>query len=162
VSSVDPQSKRKSKEEEISIAEEFEEIDVEVPADVHVESGSKRKASLTPETKEQPPPKRVAESLGGSSGSPVYTKARKAKKKGQKKSTKKKYKGSPNDPTERKYLDVEDLDVERSYVDYIVPAAPVPKPERPKRWKHPGNEPLTDPDKLPKGWTTLEPDLDPS
>lgn len=71
-----------------------------------------------------------------------------------------KYAGWPSDATERKTLNVEDLDLEKSYVGSITLPTPKPKGERPTRWKHPGKEPLTDPARLPKGWTTEEPDLD--
>lgn len=70
--------------------------------------------------------------------------------------------GSPRDPTPRKPVNVEDLDLSRSYVDdYIVlPSIEDEVPCRQTRWSHPGPKPLTDPTKLPKGWNTKEPDLD--
>ncbi|KAJ5587858.1 uncharacterized protein N7459_003623 [Penicillium hispanicum] len=70
--------------------------------------------------------------------------------------------GSPWDETTRRKLRVEDLDLEKSYVDEI----PIPDsghselgPRNP-RWQHKGKKPLIDVDKLPEGWNAREPDLD--
>lgn len=156
ISSGQSQSKKKSKEEE-TVAEDFENIGTEDAPDVQQESGSKRKASLTPDTETQSPHKKFVETFEDSSEASEEFRSPKSEKKRRKKSH---HKSSPKDPTERKHLHVEDLDVERSYVNDLVPPPPAPKPERPKRWKHRGDEPLTDPHRLPKGWTTLEPDLD--
>ncbi|KAJ5740988.1 hypothetical protein N7493_000860 [Penicillium malachiteum] len=77
--------------------------------------------------------------------------------------------GSPWDPTERKHLKVEDLDLHKSYVDDYKEASRISqeqeeKTERPSRgpkWNYKGNEPLTDISKLIEmGWDTREPDLD--
>lgn len=155
ISSGQSQFKKKSEEEEL-VAEDLENIDTEDAPDAQKESGSKRKASLTPETEAQPPHKGVVESFEDLEA-PVEVQSPKSEKKRRKKSQ---HKGSPKDPTERKHLHVEDLDVERSYVNDLALPPRAPKPERPKRWKHRGDEPLTDPSRLPKGWTTLEPDLD--
>ena len=75
--------------------------------------------------------------------------------------------GSPWDATPRQELRVVDLDLHRSYVgsepvNSSASASDASGPERPqrqKRWKHRGKEPLTDIHQLPKGWNTREPDL---
>ncbi|KAJ6122913.1 hypothetical protein N7512_005378 [Penicillium capsulatum] len=73
--------------------------------------------------------------------------------------------GSPWDQLPRKKLAMEDIDVEKSYVDEIksnpppAPSQPVKKPKQ-KRWKRwRGKEPLNNPAKLPKNWTMHEFDL---
>lgn len=72
------------------------------------------------------------------------------------------YSGSPSDPTERKKLNVDDLDLEVSYVGkYQLPEGRTARPPRQPRWKAPRNKPLTDASRLPAGWNDEEPDLDP-
>ncbi|KAJ5587713.1 uncharacterized protein N7459_003478 [Penicillium hispanicum] len=72
------------------------------------------------------------------------------------------YSGSPWDPTERKKLNVDDLDLEISYVGkYRLPEANKTRPPRQPRWKAPRNKPVTDVSRLPAGWNDMEPDLDP-
>lgn len=77
--------------------------------------------------------------------------------------------GSPWDPTQRQILNVEDLDLDKSYVEeHMEKSAELAKeakksdlPERRPRWKHDGQEPLTDMSKLAEmGWDSREPDLD--
>ena len=56
---------------------------------------------------------------------------------------------------------IEDLlpDLASSYVGQFEPPPPPPRPKR-KAWpQQPIGEPLTDPDKLPSGWSENEPDL---
>lgn len=67
---------------------------------------------------------------------------------------------SPWDQTPRKEVKVEVLDLDKSYVGLVEPAPEPEKPQRQKRWKHHGDEPLTDWRMLPKGWNSREPDLD--
>ncbi|KAJ5587477.1 uncharacterized protein N7459_003242 [Penicillium hispanicum] len=55
-----------------------------------------------------------------------------------------------------KVIDVEKLDLEKSYVGVYQPAL-VPQRPKQRRWKHTGDEPLKN---LPKGWNADEPDLD--
>lgn len=77
--------------------------------------------------------------------------------------------GSPWDATQRQILKVEDLDLDKSYVEeHMEQVAELTKtkkenerPERRPRWKHEGRKPLTDISKLAKmGWDSSEPDLD--
>lgn len=68
--------------------------------------------------------------------------------------------GSLWDPTPRRHLNLEDLDLDKSYVGMIPPPARKEMPPRQPRWEHTGDEPLTDPKKLPKGWNTRGPDLE--
>lgn len=71
--------------------------------------------------------------------------------------------GSPWDATIRTRLNVDDLDLDVSYVDALKPK-PAQEPARPPRqprWQHHGDQPLIDVKKLPEGWNTREPDLDP-
>ncbi|KAJ5407686.1 hypothetical protein N7509_001569, partial [Penicillium cosmopolitanum] len=68
--------------------------------------------------------------------------------------------GSPSDPTPRTKLNVEDLELTKSYVDIVDICSMAECPEKPRRWKHRGPEPLTDERRLPQGWTSEEPDLD--
>ncbi|KAJ5974597.1 hypothetical protein N7481_011807, partial [Penicillium waksmanii] len=68
--------------------------------------------------------------------------------------------GSPSDSTPRTKLNVEDLDLEKSYVGIVDVCSMAERPEKPRRWKHRGPDPLTDELRLPKGWTSEEPDLD--
>ncbi|KAJ5738603.1 hypothetical protein N7493_001758 [Penicillium malachiteum] len=80
--------------------------------------------------------------------------------------------GSPWDPTSRKSIKIEDLNLQKSYVEEAKAFAKIiesefedhqsEQPERRPRWKHPGKEPLTDISKLIEmEWDTREPDLDP-
>lgn len=71
--------------------------------------------------------------------------------------------GSPWDATVRRKLNVNDLDLNKSYVGALTrtPKRQPPRPPRQPRWKHHGPEPLIDIQKLPNGWNTREPDLDP-
>lgn len=84
---------------------------------------------------------------------------RKTRRRTKKSKPNSKYTGSPKDETERQILNVDDLDLDTSYVDVDTPMSE-PKADKSRRWKHSGKEPLTDPKRLPKGWTNLEPDLD--
>lgn len=68
--------------------------------------------------------------------------------------------GSPSDPTPRTKLNVEDLDLTKSYVGIVDICSIAECSEKPRRWKHRGPEPLTDERRLPQGWTSEEPDLD--
>lgn len=103
-------------------------------------SNKKRKASSDLESEEEVP-------------------NRKTRRRTKKIKSSSKYTGSPKDETERQILNVDDLDLDTSYVDVDTPMS-MPKADKPRRWKHSGKEPLTDPKRLPKGWTNLEPDLD--
>lgn len=70
--------------------------------------------------------------------------------------------GSPWDATVRTKLNVDDLDLDKSYVGALARTpAPKPRPPRQPRWRHDGDQPLIDIRKLPEGWNTREPDLDP-
>ncbi|KAJ5957464.1 hypothetical protein N7501_011743 [Penicillium viridicatum] len=70
------------------------------------------------------------------------------------------HRGSPQDPTPRIALSIEELDLEKSYVGTFIP----PKRQRPKKsrpWaKRTGTDPITDPAKLPRGWHMKEDDLE--
>ncbi|KAJ5241840.1 uncharacterized protein N7469_000167 [Penicillium citrinum] len=71
---------------------------------------------------------------------------------------------SPWDKTERHRVNVEDLDLDVSYEEFV-DLEPEPEPELParqERWQHHGSEPLIDIDSLPADWNTREPDLDPN
>ncbi|KAJ5573546.1 uncharacterized protein N7459_007973 [Penicillium hispanicum] len=77
--------------------------------------------------------------------------------------------GSPWDPTERRIVNVEALDLNKSYVNIHSPRAlarepheDIPRPPRQKRWIHHGNVPLTDIARLPPDWNSWEDDLDPN
>ncbi|KAJ5090034.1 hypothetical protein N7532_008718 [Penicillium argentinense] len=66
-----------------------------------------------------------------------------------------------SDPLKRKYLNYEDLDLDKSYVDEA-PKQPrkAKKRVRPrKNWNHTGAEPITEIDDIPKGWDHIEYDL---
>lgn len=71
--------------------------------------------------------------------------------------------GSPWDATVRTKLNVDDLDLNTSYVGTLTRAPPQedPRPPRQPRWRHEGDQPLIDIKRLPEGWNTREPDLDP-
>lgn len=69
-------------------------------------------------------------------------------------------KGPLTDPTVRKEIKIEDLDLNVSYVDKSKPVAPRRGPKQP-RWRHREPQPLVDPKKFPPGWNSNEPDLDP-
>lgn len=64
------------------------------------------------------------------------------------------------DPTVRKEIKIEDLDLNVSYVDKSKPVALSRGPKQP-RWRHRGPRPLVDPKEFPAGWNSNEPDLDP-
>ena len=70
------------------------------------------------------------------------------------------HRGSPQDPTPRIALKIEELDLEKSYAGKFVP----PKRQRPKKsrpWAKPtGADPITDPAKLPRRWHMKEDDLE--
>ncbi len=68
--------------------------------------------------------------------------------------------GPLTDPTVRKEIKIEDLDLNVSYVGRSKPVAPSRSPKQP-RWRHRGPQPLVDPKKFPAGWNSNEPDLDP-
>ncbi|KAJ5726125.1 uncharacterized protein N7483_007482 [Penicillium malachiteum] len=83
--------------------------------------------------------------------------------------------GSPWDPTPRKPLKIEDMDLEKSYVKEVKEFEKIveneleleedesEQPQRRPRWKHQGKEPLTDISKLIEmEWDAREPDLDPA
>ncbi|KAJ5155282.1 hypothetical protein N7492_008085, partial [Penicillium capsulatum] len=63
---------------------------------------------------------------------------------------------------ESQRVKVEDLDLDRSYLNEYIALPSMENENRPRqtRWRHSGPNPLTDPAKLPKGWNTKEPDLD--
>lgn len=69
-------------------------------------------------------------------------------------------------PLPRRVVNVEDLDLEKSYVkefeNSTKQAIRKERPPRQVRWKHEGKEPLVDASKFPKGWNAREPDLDPT
>lgn len=71
--------------------------------------------------------------------------------------------GSPWDATVRTKLDVDDLDLDNSYAGVFTPTPrrEPPRPPRQQRWRHDGDQPLIDIKRLPEGWNTREPDLDP-
>ncbi|KAJ5761969.1 uncharacterized protein N7511_005351 [Penicillium nucicola] len=67
--------------------------------------------------------------------------------------------GAPQDPTPRLQLDMEDLDLDKSY-SKLNRSDSSHRPEKQRQWqKWDEKEPLTDPAKLPKGWHMNEPDL---
>lgn len=68
--------------------------------------------------------------------------------------------GPLTDPTVRKKIKIEALDLNVSYVDKHKPVAPSRGPKQP-RWRHRWPQPLVDPKKFPTGWNSNEPDLDP-
>ncbi|KGO36714.1 hypothetical protein PEX1_026270 [Penicillium expansum] len=69
--------------------------------------------------------------------------------------------GSPQDPTPRIELRIEDLDLDKSYVDSWAPPKSRPKPRKSRPWaKWTGNDPFTDPAQLPPGWHMNEDDLE--
>lgn len=126
------------------------------------------------EVADSPPPGRVTRSMTGSlptkktevspsaqTGDRVNTGRRQAQKgKRLRKIPATTTSRSPWDPTPRRRLNVEDLDLGKSYVGLIpLPAPPPQRPPRQPRWKHTGDKPLTDPKELPQGWNTREPDL---
>lgn len=76
--------------------------------------------------------------------------------------------GSPWDRTEQTHLRIEDLDLDKSYIDEAVLLQERSKeqdrgenlPEKRPRWKHEGPEPLTDVARLAEmQWDPREPDL---
>lgn len=71
--------------------------------------------------------------------------------------------GSPWDPTPRKVIDIDTIDLSKSYEDAANSLTRETKKEkkieRQKRWKHTGKEPLLDAALLPEGWNAREPDL---
>ncbi|KAJ5698578.1 hypothetical protein N7462_000583 [Penicillium macrosclerotiorum] len=70
---------------------------------------------------------------------------------------------SPWQKTLRQRLNVNDLDLHRSYVTTYQPKARAARRlPRQTRWKHTGSNPLTDIKSLPMGWNSKEPDLDPN
>ncbi|KAJ6083744.1 hypothetical protein N7467_007879 [Penicillium canescens] len=70
--------------------------------------------------------------------------------------------GSPNDPTFRRELKVEDLDLHKSYVKELKRAAEAQKkPKGPRQhFKYDGPKPMADITLLPDDWNSNEPDLD--
>ncbi|KAJ5627021.1 hypothetical protein N7528_004448 [Penicillium herquei] len=75
--------------------------------------------------------------------------------------------GSPWDMPQRPQIDIQNLDLSRSYVNdsnlrySIKSAGSRRRSNRQPRWTHNSGEPLTDYSKLPEGWNMNEPDLDP-
>lgn len=71
--------------------------------------------------------------------------------------------GSPWDKPKRKKINIKDLDLKRSYVEFLKdePGLEDERPRRRTRWKYAGSTPLTDVERIPEGWSTAEPDLDP-
>lgn len=71
--------------------------------------------------------------------------------------------GSPWDPTPRKVIDIDTIDLTKSYEEEVnslkTETTKEKKIERQKRWKHAGKEPLLDATLLPEGWNAREPDL---
>ncbi|KAJ5358668.1 uncharacterized protein N7496_011081 [Penicillium cataractarum] len=57
-------------------------------------------------------------------------------------------------------IDIDDLDLNVSYVGKISLPSPPVRPKR-KRWTHTGKKPITLMEKVPRGWNDQEPDLDP-
>ncbi|CEO58603.1 hypothetical protein PMG11_03314 [Penicillium brasilianum] len=57
-------------------------------------------------------------------------------------------------------INVDDLDLDVSYVGKIKLPDPPERPKR-KRWTHKGAEPIMQMQDVPQGWNTEEPDLDP-
>lgn len=57
-------------------------------------------------------------------------------------------------------INVDDLDLNVSYVGKINMPSPPVRPKR-KRWTHKGKKPITLMTKVPRGWNDQEPDLDP-
>ncbi|KAJ5691537.1 hypothetical protein N7488_012272 [Penicillium malachiteum] len=79
--------------------------------------------------------------------------------------------GSPWDPTERKHLKLEDLDLHKSYVDDYEKAGRTSQEQEKKterhssrrKWNYKGQKPLTNiPKLIEMEWDTREPDLDPT
>ncbi|KAJ5116149.1 hypothetical protein N7456_000497 [Penicillium angulare] len=68
----------------------------------------------------------------------------------------------PDDQIPRKDIKIEELDLQsKKYVmEWQQADIKVDRPPR-QRWVHNGPQPMEDKDKLPKGWMTDEPDLDP-
>ncbi|KAJ5382998.1 hypothetical protein N7517_000909 [Penicillium concentricum] len=70
--------------------------------------------------------------------------------------------GSPRDPTRRIKLKVEDLDLDKSYSNILLPSKLPARPKKSRPWaKWGGATPLTDPAQLPRGWHMNEDDLHP-
>ncbi|KAJ5720423.1 uncharacterized protein N7483_008357 [Penicillium malachiteum] len=75
--------------------------------------------------------------------------------------------GSPWDMPERPQINIDDLDLTRSYVNdsnlkySIKSGSSRGLSRRQPRWTRNGKEPLTDCSKFPEGWNMNEPDLDP-
>lgn len=69
--------------------------------------------------------------------------------------------GSPRDPTPRIRLNIENLDLTKSYVRTLVPPRRPARVKKDRPWtKWTGAMPLTDPTKLPAGWHMNEDDLE--
>ncbi|KAJ5171983.1 hypothetical protein N7492_004576, partial [Penicillium capsulatum] len=89
--------------------------------------------------------------------------------------TRKKGKSSPWDPCHRITVNPDELNLDKPYNKRGIgtdnasseagPSSKNPKktvdPKPNPRWEHTGMRPMTDPARLPDGWTTNEPDLDP-
>ncbi|CAI7622657.1 unnamed protein product [Penicillium discolor] len=70
------------------------------------------------------------------------------------------HRGSPQDPTPRIALKIEELDLEKSYAGTLVPRRRQ-RPKKSRPWgKRTGTDPITDPAKLPRGWHMKEDDLE--
>ncbi|OQE30801.1 hypothetical protein PENFLA_c002G03843 [Penicillium flavigenum] len=69
--------------------------------------------------------------------------------------------GSPRDPTPRIRLNIEDLDLTKSYVRTLVPPQRPVRVKKDRPWaKWTGATPLTDPAQFPPGWHMNEDDLE--
>ncbi|CAG8255376.1 hypothetical protein PENNAL_c0076G01082 [Penicillium nalgiovense] len=69
--------------------------------------------------------------------------------------------GSPRDPTPRIKLDIEGLDLTKSYVTTLVPPQRPARAKKNRPWpKWTGAKPLTDPAQFPAGWHMNEDDLE--
>ncbi|KOS43716.1 hypothetical protein ACN38_g5396 [Penicillium nordicum] len=68
-------------------------------------------------------------------------------------------KGSPQDPTPRMELKIDEIDLDRTYAAVVPPRQKKTKKNRP--WaKRTGTDPITDPAELPRGWHMNEDDLE--
>jgi hypothetical protein len=65
-----------------------------------------------------------------------------------------------NEPPAWQKIEVENLDLDVSYVGKIDPHKRRAQPKR-KRWTHNGDEPIINPQEVHRGWNMEEPDLDP-
>lgn len=70
----------------------------------------------------------------------------------------------PSDPLQRKKIDVNKLDLRKSYVGLVQPVNQVKPPRKQKEkrrtWNHIATT-ITDPKMIPEGWDHQEHDLDP-